>query len=87
MILAAISLVDNDDFSVKTGQVLFAFENDTFYINPETQEFDQSMFDNYLEKGSGTDYPERALAEIFDIEWKELDYFPEVLPPIPPVNE
>jgi hypothetical protein len=45
------------------------------------------MFDNYLEKGSGTDYPERALAEIFDIEWKELDYFPEVLLPIFPVNE
>lgn len=87
MILGAVSLENNEDFFVSVGQVLFAFEEENAFINPETEAFDQAMLDNYLEVGNGSENSDRAIAEMFNIEWVEFESFPDVQKPKIPVNE
>jgi len=73
MIYIAVALEDNEAFTVKKDQVVAVVDlNDELFINPETAEFDQEMFDAYFPTAVSSS-PEGALAEVIGCVWSQKE--------------
>lgn len=78
----AIANNDNPDFSVKKNQIIASVElSDGLFLDPETQEFDQNLFDSYFVLAVSTD-PDGAIAEIVGCTWSENNDDVEIIYPI-----
>jgi len=71
MIYFAYCLKDDDKYSVKKDQIIASMElNNELFINPETENFDQEMFNSYFPVVVSSS-PRGALAEFIGCVWKK----------------